>query len=849
MKKKLIIFLFFMCFIKIYCKEEILIVSDFYQDNTTVDNIIDGIIENKNPEQTIYIEYLNNPQKPTENYLKKMEEILELKYKDINFQKIIYIEKLNSETNEIFLKNKNCQKIIIPMEDKEDGLENLIQYIIEIQGGLSKIYIPDLTLKEIVYLKKKFYPIDFETFSTNSIYLEDLLGLMDSHNAIILKNFVNLWKFKYLFKKLRTPVYGYNLPKDNEFTGVYIENYYEIGKKIIEGNDKNLKNDYKLYLNGEKIKEFSLKYKKINKDIILYNVDKSYFLIDRTDLLYFILIFAFLGIITLIIILINWNKLIKKLNLLKEEAEESSQVKSNFIASMSHDMKTPLSSIITSVELLSEKFSHEDRLLNIIDSSAKYLTNVINDILILSEYKNKKIEVNYSIFSLEEVFQEIFDMFLPLFYEKNIYFIVYLDEEINEIRSDRIKLKQIIVNLINNSLKFTKEGYIFVKCFSKNKKLEIIIEDTGVGIPKEEKENVFQEFYQIEKNNKNGSGLGLSICKKYLKLLRGFIELDENYTEGARFTIELSEEINTIEKNIYYLIEGEPNEFIGKIIEKIQCKSYFFYDEEELEILLEELNNENILILTNDLAYKNKKYRYQIVNSNYFYNRNKIKEKKFINDNISLKNMKIILAEDNMLNAQLVIESLKKYEIATIHCLNKEEILKFIDETNLILMDINLGDENGYEISKEIKKLNKDITIIGFSATKSNNSEKNDLDNFIEKPMNIKKLLGILNILNYDIYIELNNLNTNYRKLFFQELKNDLKILKENIKNRDYIKIKKMLHKIKGNFLAIGCLTIGKFLDEIEKSDFVQDFYSLKFSIRVLEVVVSKEKNDEYFNS
>lgn len=827
--KKICLVIYFFINILIYGKESILIISDFYQNNISTNNILTGILENKNPDQNIYIEYINEPKKNSNQYLKNLNEIYNIKYENINFNRIIFLEGKKSKSSQIFFKKFKGLKEIIYIDKDQKGIENFIRIILKIQKDIQKIYIPDISLKELVELKKRFYPIDFESFSSKSIYLKDLFKLMGDGNCILIDNLTSQWKLKKYFNEINVPIYAYNLSKDSDFTGIYIENYYDIGKNLIENKNikENLKND-KIYLNGEKVNEYSLKYKNIKEKITFFNMNKNYFFIDRVTVIYMIFIILFLGIVVLIGILWKWN-------ILKREAEESSRVKSDFIASMSHDMKTPLNSIIASVELLKKEENEKGKLLKIVEKSAEYLTNVINDVLLISEYKKKKIEINIDKINLRDFLQEIYLIFIPLI-NKNIKFLIYLDLEIKEIYSDKIKLKQILINLINNSLKFTEKGEIRIECFCEKEKIIFNIKDTGIGIPENERENIFKEFYQVGNRKKEGSGLGLAISKKYINLLKGDIFLEDSYKNGSFFTIKIPTEIKFNRKKEIFLIEKEPADFLRVYINKYKIESYFFYDEEEKNILIDEFNLEKEIIIIDENNEKN----------NYFYNGYRELNKKLYK---KYKKRSILLVEDNELNGQLLKENLNNLNVETIHCKNYLELEKNIDHSNIIFMDINLEEENGYELAKLIKNKYIKKIIIGLSANKSDNGLDSYLDGFLEKPIKIEKILKYIELLDYNIDFYINNLKIENKIIFFKELKEDVEKLKNLIKYKELSKISKIIHKIKGNILAIEAYDLGIFLEKVEKIDYNIDFYKVKFTLKILENILNKELKYENTNS
>ncbi|GLC31491.1 ATP-binding protein [Clostridium omnivorum] len=241
----------------------------------------------------------------------------------------------------------------------------------------------------------------------------------------------------------------------------------------------------------------------------------------------------------------------KKNEALKEQTQqaiESSRLKSEFLANMSHELRTPLNSIIgftTRVIKKSKGLLPEQQLenLNIVKEQAYHLLYLINDLLDFSKIEAGKMEVYNEEFRLEEVIEETSNMIKVLIEGKPIKYKVKFNSNypIN-MYSDRLKVKQILINLLSNSIKYSETGTIELKVEKINDRCKISIKDEGIGIAEENLKIIFEEFRQIDGSYTRkigGTGLGLSITKKFVEMLGGSIDAESKLGLGSCFTITL----------------------------------------------------------------------------------------------------------------------------------------------------------------------------------------------------------------------------------------------------------------------------------------------------------------------
>jgi signal transduction histidine kinase/DNA-binding response OmpR family regulator len=217
----------------------------------------------------------------------------------------------------------------------------------------------------------------------------------------------------------------------------------------------------------------------------------------------------------------------------------------NLISTVSHDLKTPLSTIVGYTELLgnSDLTTKQIYYTRNIKNSSEYISRLIQDLLDFSQIEAGKIAIEKIAFSLPETINEVANNLQSVFAKKEINLVITTDEKLkNHIVGDPFRLKQVLINIIGNGYKFTESGFIKIDAQVNEKKLFITIEDSGIGIEKESQELVFEEFTQanetIEKQY-GGTGLGLSISKKIIALLGGELRLKHSSNKGSVFEIEL----------------------------------------------------------------------------------------------------------------------------------------------------------------------------------------------------------------------------------------------------------------------------------------------------------------------
>ena len=370
----------------------------------------------------------------------------------------------------------------------------------------------------------------------------------------------------------------------------------------------------------------------------------------------------------------------------KKKAEESDQLKSAFLANMSHEIRTPLNSILGFSHLMSrENLSKEqkEKFISIIRNNSKQLLNIINDILDISKIEAQQIKIAHSEFSLNNLLNEIKTLYVKNEERKRkkleLKTHIDLPEGNDFICADKERLMQILQNLINNAVKFTASGQIYLGYTKKGQELEFFVKDSGIGISKNKQKNIFKRFQQENLPNQaisGGTGLGLSISKGLVELMHGKIWVESEEGTGTTF---------------FFTIPYKPAENKQKKAKQDEITDW--------------LSQKTILVVEDD------KYSYELL------------------DHLLGKyNAKTINAEDG----------------------NKAiELVKKNPEIDLVLMDLRLPGKDGFETTKEIKKIRKKLPVIAQSAyaMTEDKIKSNDAgcDDFLPKPIEEKKLFAILN--------------------------------------------------------------------------------------------------------
>lgn len=397
---------------------------------------------------------------------------------------------------------------------------------------------------------------------------------------------------------------------------------------------------------------------------------------------------------------LNQEYINQNLNLIaaKEKAEESTRLKSAFLANMSHEIRTPMNGILGFAEILKEPNLTSDQqqeYIEIIEKSGVRMLNIINDIVDISKIESGQMKVSLSETNVNEQLLFIYNFFKAEVEPRGLKLTLknFLPSMEVFIITDREKLYAILTNLVKNAIKYTKEGSIVFGCqvveTHGRASLQFYVKDTGIGIPKDRQEAIFERFIQADVSDKmalQGAGLGLAITKAYVEML------------GGRIWVE-SEEKN--------LAAGEVG---GSVF-------YFTlpYQTEEKELEASEL----------EVSDHNKEIR--------------------------IKNLKILVAEDDEGSASLISIVVRKFgkEIVKVRTgLEAVEACRKNPDIDLILMDIQMPEMNGYEATRLIRQFNEKVVIIAQTAYALSGDMEKAIEagctDYISKPIKNYELLKMM---------------------------------------------------------------------------------------------------------
>lgn len=409
-----------------------------------------------------------------------------------------------------------------------------------------------------------------------------------------------------------------------------------------------------------------------------------------------ILLFTLYIIIGILFVLLFRNQKIRKdlnttlelqnskLEIAKLEAEENANLKSQFVSTVTHEIRTPLYGIIGLIDLLVEEnkeFKNNQKIKSL-SFSANYLLMLINDILQTNKLESKNVILDSNKFSVTQVFKKVISSLQYLAKQNQNKIEFKIDDNFPKyVYGDKTKFVQVIMNLITNALKFTNKGFVKVEVkvlniTDKSVDIQVNVCDNGIGIDENEQKLIFNKFIQLNRKQTDyqGTGLGLYIVKRLVDILNGKIVLESKENEGT-----------TIHLNLTFSLIGEEVPKISKTTMR------------------------------------------KIKNS-----------------------VKVLIVEDNKINQMVTKRILEKNSFITTVVDNGFEAIKKVENEkfDIILMDINMPEINGFETAIRIRNINPRIPIIALTATDANEIKnkitQSEMDEVIVKPFDEKDLITMI---------------------------------------------------------------------------------------------------------
>ncbi|MCC6235383.1 MAG: GAF domain-containing protein [Verrucomicrobiales bacterium] len=231
----------------------------------------------------------------------------------------------------------------------------------------------------------------------------------------------------------------------------------------------------------------------------------------------------------------------------RDRAEAADRLKSAFLATMSHELRTPLNSIIGFTGILLQGLvgpltAEQKKQLGMVQNSARHLLSLINDVLDISKIEAGQVELAPAPFDLRDTVHHVVELVRPLADRKGLRLELQVAPGVGTGFSDRRRVEQILINLVNNAIKFTESGSVRLECDQRDGQMQVAIHDTGIGIRDEDLPRLFKPFRQLDSGlarQHEGTGLGLAICAGLTKLLKGSIDVTSTYGQGSTFRLTL----------------------------------------------------------------------------------------------------------------------------------------------------------------------------------------------------------------------------------------------------------------------------------------------------------------------
>ncbi|WP_241098300.1 ATP-binding protein [Providencia rettgeri] len=549
----------------------------------------------------------------------------------------------------------------------------------------------------------------------------------------------------------------------------------------------------------------------------------------------------------------------KQLDDAKRLAEEANRAKSTFLATMSHEIRTPLYGLIGTLELLANTSlsSQQAHFIDRISTTSQLLMQLIGDILDISKIEANQIQIHNQPFDLLELVQQTVQLYQGIAQQKGLLLFAIIDPNVQANRiGDSARLQQILGNLLSNAIKFTHRGTVTIELKRSNKNNILLrVSDTGVGISPEQQIKLFEPFYQAhsEIHAYGGTGLGLFICSKLIKLMDGQISLQSETGVGSSFlvTLPLALDIQqthwlSLKNTNIWLQTPNPllTENITQWLKRWGANVYF--TENSLPIDTSSVIAVGILIPSFPLPTNwdgqqwvstEMNFRLSELNQQLFLLQNNkepiplICPTSRIQTHMHKYPLRVLIAEDNPINQVVLQEQLELLGCKVFIANDGEEALVIWDNeiVDIILTDVNMPYRNGYELAQQLRSEGETCPIVGVTANGLKEEEErcleSGMDSWLVKPIELETLVQLFNRL-FPIYSSsasemgpikvINPLNGEDREKIIRHFVSDITQFCQAVENNNTEELKQLSHRIRGALISVEQRELANQLREFE---------------------------------